>query len=133
MSEIGLVELTHGADKGGTQPMAETFRLRKSDATWVVRTGGAVIAESRNALELSEGSYPVVIYFPRDDVAMAFLEPTETKTTNPDIGAASYFTVTSPGEALVDAAWSYDAPTEGAAEIAGHIAFDTDRVTVEQL
>ena len=30
--------------------------IRKAIGTWVVRAGGAVLAESSNALELSEGS-----------------------------------------------------------------------------
>jgi uncharacterized protein (DUF427 family) len=54
--------------------MAEHIRIRRADGTWVVRAGGAVLGESTNALELSESGYPPVIYFPRGDVAMAFLE-----------------------------------------------------------
>jgi Xaa-Pro aminopeptidase len=41
------------------------------------------LARSTNALELTEGSYPAVIYFPRGDIAMAFLDKTDKVTTCP--------------------------------------------------
>ena len=113
--------------------MADHIKIRKAPGTWVVRAGGAVLAESTNALELTEGSYTPVIYFPRDDIAMAFLEQTDSSTRCPYKGAATYFTISTAAETLVDAAWSYDDPIESVADIAGHVAFYTDRVTVEQL
>ena len=61
--------------------MAAHITIHPAEGTWVVRADGAVIAESRNALELTEGSYPPVIYFPPGDVAMAFLEPSDRVTT----------------------------------------------------
>ena len=54
--------------------------IRKAEGTWTVRSGGAVLGESRHALELTEGDYPAVIYFPREDIAMAFLDQTEHTT-----------------------------------------------------
>ena len=51
--------------------------IKPVSGTWVVRAGGAVIAESENALELHEGDFPVAIYFPREDVAMAFLDASD--------------------------------------------------------
>ena len=33
--------------------------IRKADGTWTVRAGGAILAESRNALELTEGTVKV--------------------------------------------------------------------------
>ena len=65
------------------------IRIRKAEGTWTVRAGGAVLAESRDALELSEGDYPFVIYFPREDVAMAFLDRTDHATHCPKKGDAS--------------------------------------------
>ncbi|MBF9031884.1 DUF427 domain-containing protein [Rhodobacterales bacterium HKCCE3408] len=113
--------------------MSDHIKIRPTGATWVVRTAGSIIAESRNALELSEGDYPPVIYFPRDDVAMAFLERTDKSTHCPHKGDASYFTVTAPGESMANAAWSYETPKAGMEAIKDHIAFYTDRVTVEKL
>ncbi|MHA7888471.1 MULTISPECIES: DUF427 domain-containing protein [Roseicyclus] len=113
--------------------MADHIRIRKAPGKWVVRAGGAVLGESDRALELTEGDYPAAIYFPREDIGMAFLEKTSSSTTCPWKGQATYFTVSSAAGDIPDAAWSYEDPTEGVAEIRGHIAFYTDRVTVEQL
>ncbi len=63
--------------------------------TWVVRAGGAVIAESTRALELSEEGHAAVIYFPRDDVAMALLDSTAHRTTCPHKGEASHYSIMS--------------------------------------
>lgn len=95
--------------------------------------GGAVLGESANALELSEGSHPPVIYFPREDIGMAFLEPSETTSVSQDIGTATYFSVSGPDGDIQDAAWSYEAPNDGVAAIKNHIAFHSDRVAVEKL
>ena len=113
--------------------MADHIHIRESAATWVVRTADAVIAESRSALELTEGDLPAVIYFPRDDVAMAFLEKSDKVTKCPHKGAATHYSLAVPGETLADAAWSYEAPLDAMSKIAGHVAFYTDKVNVEKL
>ena len=114
--------------------MASHISISKAEGTWVVRAGGAVLAESQNALALSEGSYGPVIYFPRDDIAMAFLDASETKSVCPHKGNATYFSIVTKSTTIVDAAWSYEAPKDDVAEIAGHLAFyDTDKVAVEQV
>ena len=73
--------------------MADHISIRKAPGTWTVRAGGAVLGESQNALELTEGDYPFVIYFPRDDIAMAFLDRTDKTTHCPHKGDANYFSV----------------------------------------
>jgi uncharacterized protein (DUF427 family) len=113
--------------------MADHIRIRKAQGKWVVRAGGAVLGESDRALELTEGDYPPVIYFPREDIGMAFLERTASSTTCPWKGTASYFTVSTAAGDIPDAAWSYEDPKDGVAAIRGHVAFYTNRVTVEQL
>lgn len=113
--------------------MSDHIRITKADGKYVVRTGDAVLGESANALELVEGSRAPVIYFPREDIAMAFLDRTETRTTCPYKGEASYYSIITPGGTIVDAAWSYEAPKAGMERIAGHLAFDADKATVEQL
>ncbi len=113
--------------------MAGDIRIREASGTWVVRAGGAVIGETKQALELSEGSYPPVIYFPREDIAMAFLDPSDKQTVCPFKGAANYFTIAAKSGPINDAAWSYESPKEGMEAIAGHLAFYPDKVTVERL
>ena len=114
--------------------MADYITIRPADGTWVIRAGGAVLGESDRALELTEGSYYPVIYFPREDLAMAFLEPSETTSHCPHKGDAVYFSIETKSTTLTDAAWSYETPKPGCEPIAGYIAFyATDQVAVEQL
>jgi uncharacterized protein (DUF427 family) len=113
--------------------MTDHIRIRKSPGTWVIRANGAVIGESRNALELTEGSSAAVIYFPRADLAMALMDRSTRQSTCPWKGAASYFSLTTESGTIRDAAWSYETPKPGVAEIAGHLAFYPDKVTLEQL
>lgn len=111
--------------------MAE-ISIRPALGTIIIRADGNVIGETTRGLELVEGSRAPVLYVPREDVAMAFLEPSDTRTTCPHKGIASYFTIVTPSARLEDAVWSYEAPTAAAQGIAGHLAFYTDRVVVEQ-
>lgn len=113
--------------------MSTHITIRKAEGTWVVRSGGAVLAESTNALELSEGAYPPTIYFPRDDIAMAFFDTSAHTSTCPHKGAATYYSYAAKSGVLEDVAWSYDAPKEDVSRIKGHLAFYTNKVTVEQL
>jgi uncharacterized protein (DUF427 family) len=113
--------------------MADHIRIRQAPGTWVVRAGGAILGESARALELTEGSYPPVIYFPRADIAMAMLDRTARSSTCPWKGEASYYSVVTPEGRMENAVWSYETPKDGVGEIAGHLAFYPDRVTVERL
>ena len=114
--------------------MADHIKIRPASGTWTVRAGGAVLGESANALELAEGDYPAVIYFPRGDIAMEFLDTSDKSTHCPHKGDASYFSIVTKSRVLQDAAWSYEAPKEGVAEIKGYLAFyASDTVAVEQI
>ena len=113
--------------------MADHIKIHKADGVWVVRAGGAVLAESREALELVEGDAPAVIYFPRSDIGMAFLERSETSSHCPHKGDASYFTIHTKSGEIKDAGWSYESPKDEVARIRDHIAFYPHKVTVEQL
>lgn len=113
--------------------MSDRIRIRTAPGTWVVRAGGAVLGESARVQELTEGSYPPVHYFPREDIAMAMLDRTERSSTCPWKGQASYFSIVTPGGTLANAVWSYETPKADCAAIAGHLAFYADRVTIEQV
>ncbi|MCH2164085.1 MAG: DUF427 domain-containing protein [Marinovum sp.] len=110
------------------------IRIVRASGKWTIRASGAVIGESTNALELLEGDYPAVIYFPRSDVAMAFLEPTDKVTHCPHKGEASYFSIEAKNRTLENAVWSYENPKETVAAIKDHLGFHTgDYLTVEQV
>ena len=114
--------------------MAEHITIRPAEGTWSVRAGGAVLGESERALKLTEGDYPFVIYFPREDIAMEFLDPSDKKTTCPHKGEASYYSIVTKSTTLENSVWSYENPKDAVKEIAGYLAFYTgDLVTVEQI
>ena len=99
-----------------------------------MRAGGAVIADSENALELNESDYYPVIYFPREDVAMALLEKTDQKTNCAHKGEANYFSIVTKSQVIENAAWTYEAPLPELENIANHMAFyPGDLVIIEEL
>jgi uncharacterized protein (DUF427 family) len=79
---------------------------------------GRVIAESDDTV-IVEGNH----YFPPVSVRSEYLEPSDTHTTCPWKGLASYQHVVVDGERANDAAWFYPEPKEAAAEIKDHVAF----------
>ncbi len=113
--------------------MAPHIRITRAQGTWSVRSGGAVLVESANALELAEGAHAPAIYFPREDIAMSFLDPSDKTSVCPHKGTATYFSIAGKSGTIENAGWSYEEPNEDVAQIKGHIAFYTDKVTVEQL
>ncbi|MBY5932151.1 DUF427 domain-containing protein [Tateyamaria omphalii] len=114
--------------------MADHITIRKAPGTWTVRAGGAVLGESSAALELSEGDYPAVIYFPREDIAMAFLDRTDKTSHCPHKGDANYYSVVTKSQTLSNAVWTYEDPMDGVARIKDHLAFYTNNgVTVEEI
>jgi len=126
------MDLSSGQER--TIAMADHIRIRRAEGTWTVRSGGAVLGESTRALELTEGDYPFVIYFPREDVAMAFLDRSTKSTHCPHKGDASYFSIVTKSGTIPDAVWSYETPKDGVAEIKDHLAFYvSDKVTVERV
>lgn len=110
--------------------MVEQITIRRASGTWSVRAGGAVLAESNNALELTEGDRTPVIYFPRDDIAMAFLEASDERGHSPHKGDAHYYSIETKSGTLANAAWSYENPVEGMQRIKDHIAFHANGTSV---
>lgn len=113
--------------------MSDHIKLRKAAGTYSIRAAGAVLGESRNVIELSEGSYDPVIYVPRADLAMALFDQTDHSTQCPHKGVASYFTLQAKSGPIENAAWSYEDPKVGLEQIAGHLAFYPGKVTVEEI
>ncbi|MDR5875899.1 DUF427 domain-containing protein [Vreelandella gomseomensis] len=77
-----------------------------------------LLADSNQALELREIGYPPRHYFPREDVRMDLLTPSETTNHCPFKGHTVYFSL---GDKQ-DIAWSYEQPIEGMEVIAGRVA-----------
>ncbi|AVW91514.1 DUF427 domain-containing protein [Celeribacter baekdonensis] len=113
--------------------MPDHIKIRTAPGTYVVRAGGAVLGETSRALELSEGDYPPVIYFPREDLAMAFLDKTDTVSVCPFKGEATYYAIHTKSVVIADAAWSYEDPKPLVAGLKDYIAFYPRKAAVEQL
>ncbi|NOD34735.1 MULTISPECIES: DUF427 domain-containing protein [unclassified Ruegeria] len=108
--------------------------IQKAPGKWSVRSGGAILGETNNALELHEGDKDPVIYFPRGDIAMAFLDKTDKVTHCPLKGDATHFSIVNKSSVTENAVWSYEDPIPDVAEIKGHLAFyPVDSVKVEQI
>jgi uncharacterized protein (DUF427 family) len=93
-----------------------------------VSFAGRVIADTKNALTLKEGSYKPALYIPRADTEMTLLAATDRRTHCPYKGDASYFTISVDGRTAENAVWSYEQPYPAMAEIKEHLAFYPDRV-----
>ena len=109
------------------------IRIRKAEGLFVIRAGGAVLGESSAVLELSEGTLEPVHYFPRSDIAMAFLDASDTTSQCRHKGEASYFSIVTKSKTIIDVAWSYDTPQDAVSRIKGYLAFqDSDEVAIEK-
>jgi uncharacterized protein (DUF427 family) len=83
-------------------------------ATW----NGAVLAESDQTI-IVEGNH----YFPPEAIKQEYFQPSETHTTCPWKGVASYYNLAVNGEVNKDAAWYYPQPKDAAKQIANYVAF----------
>ncbi|MGH8731694.1 MAG: DUF427 domain-containing protein [Burkholderiales bacterium] len=88
-----------------------------------VVVAGETIAESSDTITLNESTYPPVYYFPRKDVRMDALVPTDRHTYCPYKGEASYFSISVGGRTIENAVWSYEHPYDKMAEIKAYLAF----------
>jgi uncharacterized protein (DUF427 family) len=102
--------------------------IEPSVQRFIVRSEGRVVADSTATLTLQEADYPPVQYFPIADVDEALLEGSSTSTYCPFKGDASYYDLV--GSKVADAVWTYRDPYPAVAQIAGHLAFYPDRVTI---
>lgn len=79
---------------------------------------GVTLAESDNTIVV-EGNQ----YFPPDAVNRTYFKSSDTHTTCPWKGLASYYTVEVDGQVNKDAAWYYPEPKEAAQQIKDYVAF----------
>lgn len=101
-----------------------------TDGRVVVTRHGRVIAETDRALTLQEASYPPVQYVPLADVDPSVLERTDHATYCPYKGDAGYYSLVDGDARAENVVWTYDAPYDAVAPIAGHVAFYPDEVEI---
>jgi uncharacterized protein (DUF427 family) len=80
-----------------------------------------------NGVTLAESELTVVVesnhYFPPESIREEYFLDSDTNTTCPWKGQASYKTVEVAGQRNPDAAWYYQDPKDAAAQIKDHFAF----------
>ncbi|QXV65987.1 DUF427 domain-containing protein [Mucilaginibacter sp. 21P] len=77
-----------------------------------------VIAESNDTVVIENNHY-----FPKESVNPEYLRESNTHTTCPWKGLASYYNLEVNGQQNKDAAWYYPEPKAAASKIAGYVAF----------
>lgn len=92
---------------------------------------GQTLAETDAAVRVQESNHVDQVYIPQADIRWDLLQPSDTHTTCPFKGEASYWSVTATEPPLLDVAWAYPEPFEEVAGLAGHLAFYPDRVRIE--
>ena len=97
-----------------SSPSSEESVTKRYRATW----NDAVLAESAETVAV-EGNQ----YFPLSDVRQDYLRPSDTHTTCPWKGVASYYDVVVGDQVNQDAAWYYANPSPAASGIKGRVAF----------
>lgn len=113
------------------QPTAEhPITINPTEQHVVVRVNGEIVADTHDALQLQESTYPAVQYIPFDDVRHDVLTRTDTSTYCPFKGEAGYYSVTTGGGTVDDVVWFYEEPYAAVAAIAGHVAFYPDKAEI---
>ncbi len=85
--------------------------------------GGETIADTTAVMLLHETKHIPVYYFPRADVRMDLLAPTDHTTFCPFKGTASYYTLAAGDRRAENAVWTYPTPFDEVPEIKDYLAF----------
>ena len=113
------------------EPTAEhPITINPTGKRVVVRVNGDIVADTTEALQLQESTYPAVQYIPYKDVVANVLTRTDTSTYCPFKGDAAYYSVTAGGGTVEDAIWFYEEPYPAVAQIVDHVAFYPDKADI---
>jgi len=106
-----------------------SIEILKSSRHIRIVVGEKTVAETRRPMLLFETGFPTRFYIPGDDVRMAFLEPSDTKTRCPYKGiTTSYWSIKVGEKILEDSVWSYHEPLPAAYKIKDHLCFYNERI-----
>lgn len=87
-----------------------------------IRLGGALVAETTQALRVLETFHAPTYYLPSADICAA-LRPSPRSSFCEWKGQARYFDVLIGDTIAANAAWTYDTPTDRFSALAGYLAF----------
>ena len=98
-------------------------RLERVDKPIQIVFAGRTIVDAPTSFRVLETSHPPVYYIAREYIAPGALVPATGSSFCEWKGLATYFTVAANGRQAQRAAWTYEAPSPGFADIAGAVAF----------
>jgi len=116
---------------GFQRNLGHRITIEPFDGVVTVSFSDAILASSREALILREGSYPPVFYIPFKDIYFELMKPSVTSTHCPFKGNASYWNASAVGEAADDVMWAYESPFDEMLDIKDHGAFYPNKVRIE--
>lgn len=123
MSQVAAKKRSAFADHPGYRVEFEPCAKRVR-----VDFAGETLADSTRVRLMRETAHVPVYYFPRDDLRMDLLQPSDHKTFCPFKGEASYWHLAADGKWVENAVWSYEAPFEEVAAIKDTMAFYWNKV-----
>lgn len=89
-----------------------------------VSSDGVVIAETDDALMLSEQGHGDTVYIPVRDAKLKYFKESPTKSKCPYKGTADYYSLNINGNEKKDAVWRYIKPSLDFIPIKDYMAFD---------
>ena len=123
-----MAKLIDGRESGFNSNPDYKILFEPSPRRVRVAFNGETVADSTNAHLLFETKHLPVYYFPRADVRMDLMRPTEHHTFCPYKGKASYWTIGAGERTVENAVWAYPDPYDEVAAIGDFVAFYWDRV-----
>ena len=111
--------------------MESHIEIQKVHKQVTVRVSGETVAQSSSTLLLLEGSLPPRHYFPREDVNMDLLTPSQSVSHCPYKGDANYWSFKAADRYSEDVVWCYETPIEEMSSIAGMLGFYDERVDLK--
>ncbi len=123
--------MAHGQNaKGAT---GHTVTAVNGTQRVVVEIDGRTVAESTSPVLVYETGIPVRFYLPQRDVRMSLFDATDTSTTCPFKGEASYWTLRADDgrhPERPDVAWGYKTPLDSVAAIKDLLSFYDSVATI---
>ena len=95
-----------------------------------IEVDGVTVADSHSPRILFETGLPPRYYLPMGDIRTELLRPSQTQTSCPYKGTATYWSVDAGGRTHEDIVWIYRMPLPESQKIAGLAAFYDEKVDV---